>query len=66
MFLRIKQLYKKPEKSMPQEILGHTGELILTVKLTSQLNEELKQGRTLSPKLRNDILDLLNTVQVNV
>ena len=66
MFLRVKRPYLKPTMSEAVPIIGHSGELILTVDITNKLNEELKRGSTLSPKLRNDIMDLLNTIQVNV
>jgi len=47
-------------------IIAHSGELILTVDITHRLNEELKRSSTLSPKLKSDIQDLLNTIQVKV
>jgi hypothetical protein len=53
-------------KSEGVEILGHSGEVVLTVDITDRLNTELKKGRVLSEKLRNDIMDLLNTIQVSV
>jgi len=46
--------------------VGHSGEVVLTVDITDRLNTELKKGRVLSEKLRNDIMDLLNTIQVSV
>lgn len=66
MFLRIKRPYLKPTMSEPVEILGHSGEVVLTVDITNRLNEELKRSSTLSPKLKSDIQDLLNTIQVKV
>lgn len=66
MFLRLKRPYTRPTISKPVEIMGHSGEVILTVDITDRLNTELKKGRTLSEKLRNDIMDLLNTIQVSV
>lgn len=66
MFLRLKRAYQRPLKSEAVPIMGHSGEVVLTVDITNRLNKELKQGRTLSEKLRNDIMDLLNTIQVSV
>lgn len=66
MFLRVKRPYQRPLKSEGVEILGHSGEVVLTVDITDRLNTELKKGRTLSEKLRTDIMNLLNTIQVKV
>ena len=66
MFLRVKRQYQRPLKSEPVPIIGHSGEVVLTVDITDRLNTELKKGRNLSEKLRTDILDLLNTIQVSV
>jgi len=66
MFLRLKRPYQRPVKSDPVPIVGHSGEVVLTVDITDRLNTELKKGRVLSEKLRNDIMDLLNTIQVSV
>lgn len=66
MFLRLKRPYIRPMISEPVPIMGHSGEVVLTVDITDRLNKELKQGKTLSDKLRNDIMDLLNTIQVSV
>ena len=66
MFLRIKRPYVKPELSEAVPIIGHSGEVVLTVDITHRLNEELKRGSTLSPKLKSDIQELLNTIQVKV
>lgn len=66
MFLRMKRPYQRPLKSEPVDITGHSGEVVLTVDITDRLNKELLKGRTLSEKLRTDIMDLLNTIQVSV
>jgi hypothetical protein len=66
MFLRLNRPYKRPAVSHPVEILGHSGELVLTVNLTDRLNKELNAGPTLSEKLRKDIMKLLSTIQVEV
>jgi hypothetical protein len=66
MFLRLKRPYKRPDVSHPVEILGHSGELVLTVNITDRLNKELNAGNTLSNKLRKDIMNLLSTIQVEV
>ena len=63
MIVRHKRPYMKPKRSVAVPIIGHSGELILPVETTSQLNEFLfSKDKEMPSRLRMKLQDLITTV----
>jgi len=63
MIIRHKTPYMKPKKSVGITILAHTGELVLPVETTSQLNNYLlSKDKEMPSRLRMKLKDLITTV----
>lgn len=63
MIVRHKTPYMKPKKSVGVPILAHSGELVLPVETTSQLNNYLlSKNKEMPSRLRMKLKDLITTV----
>jgi hypothetical protein len=63
MIVRHKRPYVKPKRSVAVDITAHSGELVIPVETTNQLNKFLMSDKKEIPSLlKNKLKDLIQTV----
>jgi hypothetical protein len=63
MIIRHKRPYVKPKRSVGVNITAHSGELVIPVETTNQLNKFLMSNKKEIPSLlKNKLKDLIQTV----